>query len=564
MNNARQMGQNHTHGIEQHGQVVVEDNRANSTAIVTERITSSSPFNLTDRLQIFTYLTTPNRVRWYRVLMRVFLHAHRELYRYQLTAQEIRDTVRSSFDPEYTLEQCQNDLAALKEWGNVSTMYDSSRATSIASFLSPALLYQATPEAIAIETFLEEQTRASAGMGSLRQGDIARLSTALQRLDEALDSSSVESSNERDIAEQWQQAFELWNTMAREAAQYLASMTIAMQQGRPDLEAYQAYKAAVVAYVHGFAQALTQYGRLIRDLLASWASTGKAGRLIQLAYSYLEPPTLATENRRTPEELQQEVRNQIDAVTNWFSEGNNADAFRRNALSEVDKVVRLAATLVANARPNANYASNLAQLASTLADARDGESAQQLFSLAFANLLPIHLPESLAGVPSTLHDSETNSVWQKAPVVPLRLRPINRATRVDFTAEDPITDNREDARKLILQQEEQIRVQRQQFASLFSTPRLDIGTMKRISIEERAILMNIIDSCLTTPHHQYRAPDGSIIRLLNPREQAYAFLRATDGVLLLPRYRLQRQRQEDALVSNTPDVLDMQNGQDDE
>ena len=548
MNNARHMGQKDVQSVEQHVQVVVNDSRAvNGTSPAAERISSSSPFNLTDRLQIFTYLTTSNRVRWYRVIMRVFLHAHRELYRYQLTAQEIRDTVRSTFDPEYNLEQCQNDLSALKEWGNISTMYDSSRATSIASFLSPALLYQATPEAIAIETFLEEQTRASAGKGSLRQGDIARLADSLQRLDEALATALREQSNrdERDIAEQWQQAFELWNTMARDAAQYLASMTIAMQQGRPDLEAYQTYKAAVVAYVHGFAQALTQYGRLIRDLLSSWVTTGTTELLIELAHRYLEPPTLAMENRRTPEELQKEVRNQIDAVTNWFEAGSNADAFRRNALSEVDKVVRLAATLVANARPNANYASNLAQLASTLADARDGESAQQLFSLAFADLLPIHLPESLAGVPSTLHEGDATNVWQESPVVPLRLRPINRSTRVDFTAEDPIADNSKAARDLIQQQEERLRVQRQQFAHLFSIPHLDIGAMKRISVDERTMLMTIIDSCLTTSHHQYRAPDGSIIRLLNPDERTYAFLRATDGILLLPRYRLQRQHQEE-------------------
>ncbi len=59
----------------------------------------SSIFNLTDRLQIFSYLVTSNRVRWYRVIMRLFLHTHRELYRYQLTAHEIRDTIRDAFDP---------------------------------------------------------------------------------------------------------------------------------------------------------------------------------------------------------------------------------------------------------------------------------------------------------------------------------------------------------------------------------------------------------------------------------------------------------------------------------
>src|SRR5947209_9779482 len=244
-----------------------------SIATADERLSSPSVFNITDRLPIFSYLVNSNRIRWYRVIMRYFLQCHRELYRYQLTAQEVRDAVRASFDAEYTLEQCQNDLAALKEWGNVTTIYDSSRATSIASFLSPALLYQATPEAIAIETFLDEQTRASAGRGSLRQGDIPRLWEALQHLDEELQVySPAQPASSRDIAEEWLRAFEVWNALAREAAQYLANMINAAQQGNADLESYQLYKAAVVAYVHGFAQALTQYSRRIRELLSAWAA----------------------------------------------------------------------------------------------------------------------------------------------------------------------------------------------------------------------------------------------------------------------------------------------------
>src|SRR5436309_14431910 len=177
-----------------------------SIATVDERLSSPSVFNITDRLPIFSYLVNSNRIRWYRVIMRYFLQCHRELYRYQLTAQEVRDAVRASFDAEYTLEQCQNDLAALKEWGNVTTIYDSSRATSIASFLSPALLYQATPEAIAIESFLEEQMRANSGKGALRQGDLPHLWRSLQQLNEDLQipPSELTSARSREIAEEWQ------------------------------------------------------------------------------------------------------------------------------------------------------------------------------------------------------------------------------------------------------------------------------------------------------------------------------------------------------------------------
>src|SRR5713101_6626571 len=168
------------------------DTRISGAGVMSESITPSAVFQLTDRLPIFSYLVSSNRIRWYRVIMRFFFHSHRELYRYQLTAQEVRDAVRATLEAEYTLEQCQNDLAALKEWGNITTIYDSSRATSIASFLSPALLYQATPEGIAIETFLDEQTRTSMGKGSLRQGDLPHLWNSLQRLDEALRSHSTE------------------------------------------------------------------------------------------------------------------------------------------------------------------------------------------------------------------------------------------------------------------------------------------------------------------------------------------------------------------------------------
>ncbi len=523
-----------------------QNGRTATEAGTYEGIPPTSIFNLTDRLPLFSYLVNSNRIRWYRVIMRVFLQPHRELYRYQLTAQEVRDAVRSAFDAEYTLDQCQNDLAALREWGNVTTIYDSSRATSIASFLSPALLYQATPEAIAIETFLDEQTRANSGKGALRQGDLPHLWRSLQRLDADLETPpELIPARSSEIAEEWQRAFEVWSTMAREAAQYLANMIKAAQQSRPDFEAYQTYKSAVVAYVHGFAQALTQYSRRVRELLADWSVTGKQERLIEIISRHLEPPGAIAENRPTQGELLQEARNQVRAIANWFAEGKNADSFRRNALAEVDKVVRRASALAATARPNANYATNLNMLAHQLLLAKDGETAQQIFSVAFANLLPVHLPESLAGSPSATIDAGKLSDWQEPPTVTLRLRPVSRANRGEHPLEDPVIDNRTIIRNLIVQHEARLREQRLRFAELFSDAFLDIGAIKSIPVEDRDILIEVIDSCLGDVSHEYRAPDGSTIVLLNPEEQAYAILRAPDGMLLLPRYRLQRQKVED-------------------
>ena len=523
------------------------ETRMVGASMMTEALTPSAVFQLTDRLPIFSYLVSSNRIRWYRVIMRFFFHSHRELYRYQLTAQEVRDEVRATLEAEYTLEQCQNDLAALKEWGNITTIYDSSRATSITSFLAPALLYQATPEAIAIETFLDEQMRASTGKGALRQGDLPHLWNSLQSLDEDLRTPLEEYTPEdgRALAEEWQRAFEIWNMMAREAAQYLANMMQAAQQGRPDFDAYQAYKAAVVAYVHGFAQSLTLYSRRIRALLAEWIETGKKDRLITIVAEHLEPPSPTLENRSSQEELLQEAENQLNALTNWFALGKNADSFRRNALAEVDKVVRRASVLAATARPNANYAANLHTLAMQLLQARDGDTAQQLFSLAFANMIPVHLPESLAGRGSARGDVAEANVWHQPPAVSLRLRPVSRSNRGEHTLEDPVIVHNVGARELIKQYEEKLHQETLRFASLFATALLDLAALKHITADERAILLTVIDGCLGDTRHQYRAPDGSTITLLNYDEQCYTILRAPDGMLLLPRYRLQRDSGEE-------------------
>jgi hypothetical protein len=51
---------------------------------------------------------------------------------------------------------------------------------------------------------------------------------------------------------------------------------------------------------------------------------------------------------------------------------------------------------------------------------------------------------------------------------------------------------------------------------------------------------------LNSPTHEYILPDGATATLLNPDEQHYASLKARDGVLTLPRYRLQIQRSVEA------------------
>ena len=101
------------------------------------------------------------------------------------------------------------------------------------------------------------------------------------------------------------------------------------------------------------------------------------------------------------------------------------------------------------------------------------------------------------------------------------------------------------------QHEERLKEERQLFSRLFSTVVVDVGTIEQVTPEERDLLTQVIDGCLGDPRSEYRAPDGSTIVLLNPDEKTYALLRASDGVLLLPRYCLQRKDEEQAIFNSS-------------
>ena len=97
-------------------------------------VTAFKPFG---PITLFNYLTPiSDRIDWYRSIMRIFLQRSRE-YRYQLTAQDVLDTVHMSQahgEQEYYLEACKNDLGRLVSWGNLTTLYDTSRVTTITDF----------------------------------------------------------------------------------------------------------------------------------------------------------------------------------------------------------------------------------------------------------------------------------------------------------------------------------------------------------------------------------------------------------------------------------------------
>ena len=88
---------------------------------------------LTRPLTEAKYLNADNADR-YRSIMRIFYENYEKL-RYWMYQEEVYEALKE--DPyfrEYTPEQCQQDLAALVSWGNLVTIQDTRRVSSIEEF----------------------------------------------------------------------------------------------------------------------------------------------------------------------------------------------------------------------------------------------------------------------------------------------------------------------------------------------------------------------------------------------------------------------------------------------
>lgn len=526
-----------------------DQNEAFSPGEVAQVTTQTNIHNLTTAFKpfgpitLFNYLTPiSDRIDWYRPIMRIFLQRSRE-YRYQLTAQDVLDSLHASQvhrEQEYYLETCKNDLSRLVSWGNLTTLYDTSRVTTITDFRSPVLLYQATQEALAIENFLAEQARIGASEGGLYQGDLPRIWEALQQLDDWLRQNRTTLTNERslEIAEQWRIAFTTWERVTNDAAQYLGSMNRSSQQAI-NIETFLNYKNIVVLYVQSFAQQLVDYSNVIRTLLADWSRHGLQALLLDIVASVFPPIQSVTENQ---ELWREDVTRQISAFEQWFTREINVSMFLKAAHDAVEKVVQRAHLLATSMRPQTDYVTMLHKLANELLQVEDFETAQMLFSASFANSLPIHLPEGFTGTPVVAERSRSRPTWQAEPtVMRTSMRALYRGA-IERNMEPSMRQNEADLLALKQEYEAEQDAQRQRFERLFQTPLLDMDELKTIRPDERHLLITIIDSCLNSPTHEYILPDGATLTLLNPDEQHYISLSAHDGILTLPHYRLQIHR----------------------
>ena len=129
------------------------------------------------------YLNVDNTDR-YRPIIRLF-YLNYEKLKYWLYQEEVYEALKEDlYFREYTPEQCQQDLAALVSWGNLVTIQDTRRVSTIEEFKNKKFRYQLSEVAVEIERMVIRVENMFIESSSLEPTLLERIRISLGKISE--------------------------------------------------------------------------------------------------------------------------------------------------------------------------------------------------------------------------------------------------------------------------------------------------------------------------------------------------------------------------------------------
>ncbi|HEX2824758.1 MAG TPA: TIGR02677 family protein [Burkholderiales bacterium] len=355
---------------------------------------------------------TADKASLYRAIMDAFAAAKRQ-FRLHLRPDEVRAEARWQ-EAAPPLEEVQQALTQLVDWGNLRAQPDTARVTTLEDFYRARFLYSLTAGGEAVEAGLAAFVQALARRAELQsvalEDILARLS-ALRTLaeDEPLDPAKVHESL-RDLVH-------VFTGLAENAQAFMAGLARSIELQRADLSAVLAYKARLIDYLERFigdlvarsgriARELTELGPHVERLLE--AAAGREARDAAPDGAASAAPVLG--ERRTA------WRERWRGLNGWFvgsaGAAPQAEMLRSRARAAIPQLLAAVSSLNERRSGRSDRSADFRVLAHWFAEAGCEADAHRLWRAAFALNSARHLSLAVADA-----DIAASTAWADAPAV---------------------------------------------------------------------------------------------------------------------------------------------------
>lgn len=473
------------------------------------------------------YVNAENVAR-YRLIMRYFYKQYQRL-RYWLKPEEIFQGVQAyELLDDYTMEQCQNDLETLTEWGNLTHRHDGGRSTTVEEYFRKKFRYLLTPYSIEIERMLENLEQVQGYGGSLEPSLFEKIAAQLKEI-----TTNPDTFAEGQALEHWRELLQSFTQLHENASDYLASLQTGEAEELMMTEAFLVFKDTLTHYLHNFIQALQSSSYQIEGYLRNFGADQQKVFLESVLADQQRLPNL--EEQRSEEEQREQLHAEWASFRRWFlgEGGEFSDLYYLEEATKetIARVVRSVLRIQEKHRLGVSRKGELDYLGHWFFQLDELEDAKKLSAYTYG----LYKTRHYQGLADHEDDSGKGEMWKEAPMIQ-QLRSRSRK-RIHEQGSEPVRQTKVKQQK---SREEYLQKRQQEEAmiqSLVSREEVKLSALGEISIRLRDLLLYWIGRCLSQESRKIRTADGIDIKMVTPGQTDRTTLVCTDGALELPDYQ---------------------------
>ena len=473
------------------------------------------------------YLTAENCAR-YRVILR-FFYLQYEKIRYWMYKEEVFEEMRKHpYFSNYTIEQCQQDLDVLVNWGNLIPMQDTSRASTVEEFKNKQFRYQLSEYSVEIERLTIKLENIYVEGASLEP-------TLFERIkDEILRFRSMANADVKTAGAWWRDLNTDFKRLNQNYQDYMRSFHTLKAEEMMKSREFIAYKDALIDYLREFVKELQKNVSVIEAALKN-ISENESDIVLNKVFEYEKSiPRIDAELKE--EMIYDNLRGRWDSIREWFIGNANRESEAVKVFEMTNeiirKITRYAAQIAESRNSAANRKEEYKKLCEMFLKCKDIDEAHCLSAMAFGIFNTKHIKGDI--VRKT--ESVNASIYEEEPLK-IEIRPKVRLYR-EKAVKNPIQDKSEKKNKLREEYIKSLQYEKSIVESYIKDNAIEIAALPEIEAHVRITILKWIARACSNPDKKAKTEDGRIFELIPPYDGKRCILQCEDGKLEMPAYIL--------------------------
>lgn len=482
---------------------------------------------LKKQIQEARYLNVENSDR-YRSILRLFYLNYEKLKYWMYQEDVYEELTEDSYFSEYTMEQCQQDLSVLVSWGNLATIQDTRKVTTIEEFKNKKFRYQLTETAVEIERMVLRLENLFIEGSSLEPTLLERLKLSLLKVN------SMSLENTETVYGWWNDLNNDFIRLNQNYQDYMHELNSVKAEEMMKTKEFLVFKDRLIEYLRSFVKALQINATTIEQSLRQ-VNPDHVKTILEKVTEYeLSIPRIDVEVNG--DEIYERMKGRWDNIFRWFigMDGTESESVKVfDTTNEIiRKITRYATRLSEQNNRGANRREEYRKLSQMFAKCENIYEAHRLSAVVFGMEKPLHLKGDIVrkteSFNSGIYDEEPYEITITPRVREYREKS-KRSVMIDRTAE------KEAVRLAEIAKQEAERKLRSQY---IQGNCLDFSALPEIAPQVRDVFLCWLSKGLETKNLRAKTDDGKEYYIEEKEPQETCILQCTDGTFRMPAYRI--------------------------